>query len=75
MARPPKVTADIYLKAVTLKHKGYSGERVARAIGGIISANYINTLYKEAKEKHDLSECLTNNNELVIVTLCVTKNQ
>jgi hypothetical protein len=56
MARPAKLTGDDYIKAVTWKHEGWSGERISRALRGIVSANYINTLYREAKKEHDMSE-------------------
>ena len=47
--RKPKLVGDDYVKAIKLKHIGYSGERISRILRGIVTANHINTLYREAK--------------------------
>jgi len=48
--RPAKLTGDDYIKAVKLKHFGYSGERVARIFQGIITSSQVNRIWREAKK-------------------------
>ncbi len=79
MGRKRQVNWD---EVIELKSRGWSGERVSRALKGAITGNQANAIYRDSKRINPVfaksvlygtGGALTNNNGLGIVTICAEK--
>ena len=79
MGRRRQVNWD---EVIELKSRGWSGERVSRALKGAVTGNQANAIYRDSKRLnlvfaksvlYGTGGALTNNNSLGIVTTCAVK--